>query len=430
MKERSISYSQGKGKLTHNDRSFTADNVDPERTKDNIVHKNESIAEAYETIFGDAQEKYNSKQKRRDRKIEDYFEKLFGVSADDKNATEIIENENKQRSFYEWVVGVGSAYDTGIVDWENSEGEKIEGNPEAAQIAKECLTEYIEGNPEAGTLSFQERNPNFYLFQAITHMDEKTPHTHIDVIPFSDGYKKGMTRQQGIAKALEAMGYGTGETSIAKWQETERAVFREICERHGLVIKDEEESRGYSVLTRQYGEFHENEIKLKKQKSEISKNDDQLAEQKLKIEESNRQLAAINAEIRRKEERGAKLDAENAALDSSIQARWDKEGAEMNKEWDKIDRAWDEVEERERVLDKREAFHAAVVEKSPEHNEIRARAEAARKRTVPVSAEYLERLERQKEIMERNKQDYDDRILEANRHARSRAAEKKGPRGK
>lgn len=112
---RSISFSRGKGKLTHTDRTFISPNVDPSRTKNNIVLVNKNLSDAYTEIFGEAHAAYNAKQKRKDRKISDYFCKLFGVSADDKSATEVLTNPNKQQSFYEWVIGVGTAYDTGIV---------------------------------------------------------------------------------------------------------------------------------------------------------------------------------------------------------------------------------------------------------------------------------------------------------------------------
>lgn len=303
--DRSISFSRGKGKYTHTNREIISDNVDRDRIQNNIIIKSQSLSEAYTEIFGKSQTEFNEKQKRKDRKIDDYFCKLFGVSSDSKEATEVIKNDNKQQSFYEWVIGVGGAYDTALVDWENTKGDLIKANPEAAQLAAECLTEYITGNAEADVKSFEERNPNFHICQAIVHMDEKTPHMHLDVVPFSDGYKKGMSRQQGIAKALEAMDYGTGETAIAKWQESERAVFREICERHGFTIRDEQKSRGYTVLTRQYAEYKENELALEQQQQEI----DELQGQTLTLSQSVSDLTE-QAEQAKKEVEEVKKNAE------------------------------------------------------------------------------------------------------------------------
>lgn len=273
---RSITYSRGKGKLTHNTRELLAANVDSTRTANNVVLVNQSLSAAYKEVFGKAQQAYNDKQKRKDRKIDDYFTKLFEVSAEDKTATEILTNDNKQQSFYEWVVGIGGGYDTAVVDWKTDKGKEIKGNPEAAKLATECLREYIEGNEDAGVPSYAKRNPNFHIFQAIIHLDEHTPHLHIDAVPFSDGYKRGMTRQQGIAKALEAMGYGEGEQAIAKWQDSERAVMREIAERHGFEIREEQKSRGYTIATKQYAEYAENELALAEQKADIEEYNEQI----------------------------------------------------------------------------------------------------------------------------------------------------------
>lgn len=119
-----ISYARGKGKLRHNNREMISPNVDKARIKDNIELKRQSLADAYEEIFGDAVAEYNAKQRRSDRKISDYFEKMFGVRADTMRADTVIKNDNKQQSFYEYVVGVGTMHDTGYAS-----------SPEAAKVA-------------------------------------------------------------------------------------------------------------------------------------------------------------------------------------------------------------------------------------------------------------------------------------------------------
>ena len=183
---RRISYARGKGKLRHNNREIISPNVDRARIGDNITLKRQSLADAYEEIFGDAVAEYNAKQKRADRKISDYFEKLFGVKADEMRADTVLQDKDKRQSFYEYVVGVGRMEDTGYAS-----------NPDAAKVSVECLKEYMAG--------FTARNPQSHVFNAVIHQDEATPHLHYDMIPYADGMKKGMTRQQGINKALEQM---------------------------------------------------------------------------------------------------------------------------------------------------------------------------------------------------------------------------------
>lgn len=247
---RKISFARGRGKLRHNNRDIVSANVDPSRIADNITIVKQDLGDAYKQIFGEAQAAYNAKQKRADRKIDDYFQKLFGRSPTDT----VLKNDNKQQSFYEYVVGVGDMHDTGFAS-----------NPEMAEKAVECLKEYMR--------DFSKRNPNFYVFNAVVHKDEATPHMHFDFIPFADGYKTGMTRQQGIAKALEQMGYGKGEKAYINFTQSERNVFREICERHGIEVADEEKGRGETLTTAAYREYAE--VKEKTQIAE--KNLEQLS---------------------------------------------------------------------------------------------------------------------------------------------------------
>lgn len=80
MKQKRISFGQGKGSLTHNNREFMADNVDPLRTPQNITFVRQPIGEAYEQLFAESTERYNARQKRNDRMIHgSYYEHLFGM---------------------------------------------------------------------------------------------------------------------------------------------------------------------------------------------------------------------------------------------------------------------------------------------------------------------------------------------------------------
>lgn len=275
-KGRHISLSRGRGKLGHNNRDFLSPNVDKARVKDNIVIRQQDLGVAYEKVFGDARKAYNDKQTRKSRQIDDYYVKLFGKPTD-----EIVKggNAGKQQNFFEYVIGIGNKDDTGFAT-----------NPEMAAVAVECLKEYYYGNEEHGVKSFEERNPNFYLFNAVIHCDEATPHGHHDIIPFADGYKSGMTRQQGIAKALEQMGYGKGKNAIKDWTKTERQVFREICERHGIEVAEEQKGRGVTLTTEQYREYAE----LKSQNTELQSRNKDLNKQNDALEYQNDMLGRIN----------------------------------------------------------------------------------------------------------------------------------------
>ena len=235
LTSRTISICQGKGSIGHNNRAFHTKNTDPARTKNNIVFVREPIGTAYDKLFSKAVERYNAKQKRSDRKIKSgYFEYQFGQPVTETKLT----SPDKRKSFYEYLIQLGTMEDTGV-------------GTEAAEKATACLCEYMRG--------FSERNPNFYVFNAVIHLDEKTPHLHIDYVPVGH-YKRGIDTQNGIAQALKEMGYGSGKNAIAKWRQSEYLVFRRICEEHGFLISEPKKSRGVSFAVEEYKEIqHEKE---------------------------------------------------------------------------------------------------------------------------------------------------------------------------
>ena len=255
MISRTISICQGKGSIGHNNRTFHTKNTDPARTKNNIVFVREPIGTAYEKLFAEAVERYNAKQKRSDRKIKNgYFEYQFGQPVTE---TKLI-SPDKRKSFYEYLIQLGTMEDTGI-------------GTEAAEKATACLCEYMRG--------FSERNPNFYVFNAVIHLDEKTPHLHIDYVPVGH-YKRGVDTQNGIAQALKEMGYGTGKNAIAKWRQSEYLVFRRICEEHDFLISEPKKSRGVSFAVEEYKE-------IQHEKQRLTNELQPLREMKLAVNEAN-----------------------------------------------------------------------------------------------------------------------------------------------
>lgn len=289
---KTISHCQGKGSLTHNNRKFSAKNVDGSRTKDNITFVEQSIADAYDALFGAAVERYNTKQKRSDRKIKvGYFEHVFKRSP----VPYVIKSADKRKSFYEDVVQIGSMYDTGV------------GSADAV-VAAECLTEYMNG--------FQERNPNFRVFNAVLHMDEATPHLHIDYIPVGH-YKQGVDTQNGIAQALKEMGYGVGKDAISRWRENERGILENICKVHGIEIAAPEKSRG-SLTVEQYKEYVKVKEQVEEKKEEVARLDEKAdnADRLLKHREELR--TQVEAVIDKLDEQYQEKSVAVQQLDSEI----------------------------------------------------------------------------------------------------------------
>ena len=253
MSEKSISMCEGKGSLSHNNREFTAKNIDSSRTVDNIVFVQQDLGEAYDQLFGEAIEKYNARQKRNDRRIPDYFQHLFNRSP----SASVITGTNKQKSFYEDLVQIGTKDDTGV------------GSPDA-ESAIACLREYMEG--------FQERNPNFHVFNAVMHLDEATPHLHIDYIPVGH-FGNGIDTRNAMAKALEEMGHGKDANAINRWRLSEWEVLHQICIAHGIEISEPKKSRGYSYTVQEYGEHQDKIRELKSEKAQaLAERDEARAE--------------------------------------------------------------------------------------------------------------------------------------------------------
>ena len=200
--KRTISAMRGKGSLAHNRRDFIAENVDSCRTPLNVEYCNEDIRAVYHELFDDALARYNEKQTRRDRVIDDYYEK--------------IRTGKQEKLFEELIIQIGNKDD-------------MNASSENGQLARQVLDEYMQ--------SFQQRNSTLRVFSAHLHMDEATPHLHIDFIPFTTGSKRGLETRVSLKKALEALGFAGGtksHTELNQWIEAEKQALASIMARHDI----------------------------------------------------------------------------------------------------------------------------------------------------------------------------------------------------
>lgn len=200
--KRTISAMRGKGSLSHNSRQFIAENVDSSRTPLNVEYCNEDIRAIYHELFDGALARYNEKQTRKDRVIDDYYEK--------------IRTGKQEKLFEELIIQIGNKDD-------------MNASSENGQLARQMLDEYMQ--------SFQQRNPTLRVFSAHLHMDEATPHLHIDFIPFTTGSKRGLETRVSLKKALEALGFTGGtksHTELNQWIESEKQALASIMARHDI----------------------------------------------------------------------------------------------------------------------------------------------------------------------------------------------------
>lgn len=273
-----ISMPQGKGSQLHNRRDYEKigkaipDNIQSYRTYQNVTIVDKDIRAAYKEIFGNVLQEYNKRQKRADRRIDDYYE-------------HILKSKNGEKPFYEDVIQWGSMED-------------FRADPRLREKAKECLVEYAR--------TFEARNPNLKLIGAYVHMDEASPHLHLDYIPVASGYKTGLQARNSLDKAMKQMGYVPVKESRINnatklWKEHERAYFGELCRSKGLKVEAERKARG-SLSVDEYKEAKSNMLDgLKENKkaliNEIADKNKTAYELLCKIKQQQRELNSTKKQL-------------------------------------------------------------------------------------------------------------------------------------
>jgi len=255
----------GKGSINHNTRTFTAKNVDEKRSKDNVQYCHTNIKTVYHQIFDEALERYNAKQKRNDRKIDNYYEK--------------IRRGKQEKLFHEVIFQIGNKDD---MNARSAEGE----------VAKEILSEFMR--------TFQDRNPNLHVFSVHLHMDEETPHLHIDFVPFTQNSKRGLDTRVSLKGALAEQGFkgGTrGTTEWNQWIESEKRALSKVMERYGVQWKQlGTHNKHLSVL-----DFEKQE--RQKEVAELALTSDLLKEETETLSDDKDKLLSDNQELKRQQDK-------------------------------------------------------------------------------------------------------------------------------
>ena len=258
--KRTISAMVGHGSVNHNSRKFHAKNTDPERSHLNVTYCQENIKAVYHELFDEALERYNAKQTRADRKIENYYEK--------------IRSGKQEKPFHEIILQVGNKDD-------------MSADSDEGRLAAAVLDEYMS--------AFQERNPNLRVFSAHLHMDEATPHLHIDFVPFTTGSKRGLDTRVSLKQALAAQGFkgGTrGDTEWSQWVRSEKEQLSVVMERHGIEWEDKgTHDKHLSVL----------DYKKEQRAKEIAALETVKAEKESQVESQERRLKELAPAVKNME---------------------------------------------------------------------------------------------------------------------------------
>lgn len=292
--KRTISFMTGKGSVNHNSRKFHAKNTDPERSCLNVEYCNENVKDVYHELFDEALARYNEKQTRSDRRIDDYYNKIL--------------RGKQEKPFHEIIVQIGDKDNMGA-------------KTEDGQLAAKVLDEYMQG--------FRQRNLTLRVFAAYLHMDEATPHLHIDFVPYTTGSKRGLDTRVSLKQALSALGFKGGtrrETELNQWVAYEKEQLAAVMLEHGI----EWEKKG----------THEKHLSvLDFEKKERAKEVAELEAKKAKLQEENAAFQEINEDLH---EQLLQVDDEIRSLQEDLQESR-QEAEKAQKQADKYQKRMNEL---------------------------------------------------------------------------------------
>lgn len=280
--------------LRHNNRTLTEEeykqptheHIIRERTKDNIVIKHSTIQEAYQEVFGEAVEAYNARQKRKDRKIDDYYLHVYHSKTLD-----------LQR---EMIIGLGN-----MDDWNELGYEK---KKEAGQLLKEVVEDFIK-----------DKKDHIHVYNAVIHLDEAgAPHAHINFIPLAHGYRNGLSTQPSWTKSLAQMGYqGKGRKPFMAFRETEVARIEKIAKNYGIERKLGETNDAPDVRT--YKKVKDLEKQAKAKEAEIEGLEQEYSQKDRELKrQATEQAQALSKFNERLENEVNEKEVELELLDSEL----------------------------------------------------------------------------------------------------------------
>ena len=287
--KRTISGRIDKGSIGHNNREFIAPNVDKNRTHENIILVREDIQKIYHELFDNALDEYNAKQKRKDRRIKNYYEHI---------------NRSKQeKPFYEVLFQIGNTEDTHCGTHE-------------AELAIKALSNFV--------VEFQKRNPHIRVFNAVIHLDEETPHVHIDFVPFATEQKRGLSTRNSLSKALEQQGFiseGKMNTCTKQWIEHEKEQLSEVMKSYGIEWEQLGTHEQHLDVLDYKKKMRAQEVRVLENKVECTQH--QLESTERVLRDADETLARLDTEYAEKSEAieklGADIESKSAELESTTE---------------------------------------------------------------------------------------------------------------
>lgn len=204
----SVTHSDNKINVKHNNRDFeeqewghtTNSHINRDLTKYNTTFIKQDIKEAYQEAFGEALDEYNAKQKRQDRKIDDYYEYVKGLNDQHKKKGKSTAT-TKYNVQDEIILTIGNkeTWDDLHSRFLSSINDKQEAERHFIEYKKKLSDEIFKGFLD----DFQAKHKHLHVFNAIAHYDEQgAPHMHLTFFGKAEGMKKGLRLQPRTTRAI------------------------------------------------------------------------------------------------------------------------------------------------------------------------------------------------------------------------------------
>ena len=226
---------------------------------------NDDLKQVYHEIFDEALEAYNAGKKKTRDKIPDYYEH--------------IRQSKQEKLFHEAIFQIGNLNDCGC-------------GTEGGQRAAEALIEYAK--------SFQERNPHLHVFNMVLHMDEATPHLHVDYIPVATEQTRGLSTRVSMKQALKQQGFtgvGRKQTEWKAWMDREKEVLTEIAQQHEFEIISLGSNRRHMELPEYRAAIQEAEA-VQEQTAAATQELTDLQEQRTELKREIKSLSGASAALK------------------------------------------------------------------------------------------------------------------------------------
>ena len=272
----------GRGSIRHNNRSFSAANVDRSRSGQNVTFCNEDLKKVYHELFDEALAAYNAKKKKTRDKIPDYYEH--------------IRQSKQEKLFHEAIFQIGNLTDCGCGS---------HGGERAAEALKEFAA------------SFQERNPHLRVFNMVLHMDEATPHLHVDFVPVATEQSRGLSTRVSMKQALKQQGFeglGRKQTEWKAWMEREKEALTEIAQTHEFEIISLGGGRPHMELP----EYKAAAQRLEAVQEQVTAAEQKVRELKVENQQLQQKIPSMKEKLKEAQER-QRLENENRQLKVQVE---------------------------------------------------------------------------------------------------------------